>query len=168
MKSSLILVMSAVAFVGGGAGVGIAAAANGHPATAQGAQATTLSTRSTSYGKILVDGKGDTVYLWAKDKRGAKTSACNKSCRAVWPFVLVKGKPTAGPGVNKKLLGTIKVEGGEEATYNGWPLYTFASDARPGQLKGEGNTTFGGPWWIVAPSGKAITKKQSYETNPKY
>ncbi len=49
----------------------------------------TISLRSTEYGKILVNSKGYTVYLWAKDKRDK--SVCNSSCLAVWPFVLVKG-----------------------------------------------------------------------------
>jgi predicted lipoprotein with Yx(FWY)xxD motif len=164
MRRSLIVVISAVACVGG-TGVGIAAAAS-HPTTARAAQATTLSTRTTSYGKILVTGKGATVYLWVKDKRGAKTSACSKACQAVWPLVTVSGKATAGSGVNKSLLGTIKVEGKNEVTYNGWPLYTFKSDARPGQMKGEGNKTFGGAWWVVSPSGKAITSRP--ESTPIY
>jgi predicted lipoprotein with Yx(FWY)xxD motif len=165
MKRSLILVIPAVLFVGGGTGVGIAAAAS-HRTIAHAAQAATLSTRATSYGRILVNGKGDTVYLWAKDKRGAKTSACNKACQAVWPLVTVSGKASAGSGVNKSLLGTIKVEGKTEVTYNGWPLYTFKSDARPGQMKGEGNKTFGGAWWVVSPSGKAITSRP--ESTPIY
>ena len=77
----------------------------------------------------------------------------------MWPFVLVSGKPTAGLGVNAKLLGTITARGGNEVTYNGWPLYTFVSDVKPGVISGEGNKTFGGPWWLVSPSGSAITKK---------
>jgi predicted lipoprotein with Yx(FWY)xxD motif len=158
MKSSLILVTSAVALVGSGAGVGIAAAAS-HPTTARAAQAATLSTRMTSYGKILVNAKGSTVYLWVKDKKGSKKTACTKACQAVWPLLTVSGKATAGPGVNKKLLGTFKVEGKTEVTYNGWPLYTFKTDARPGQIKGEGNKTFGGAWWLVSPSGNAITHR---------
>jgi hypothetical protein len=26
-------------------------------------------------------------------------------------------------------------------------------------ISGEGNTSFGGPWWVVSAAGKAITKK---------
>ena len=121
------------------------------------AAAPTISLRSTAYGTILVNSKGYTLYLWVKDKRNKST--CSGACLAVWPFVLIPGKPTAGPGVNQKLLGTIKVKGGDEVTYNGWPLYTFASDTKPGAITGEGNTSFGGPWWVVSAAGKAITKK---------
>jgi predicted lipoprotein with Yx(FWY)xxD motif len=126
--------------------------------TARAATAPTLSLRSTAYGKILVNSEGFTLYLWAVDKRNK--SECSGPCLEVWPFVLVSGKPTAGPGVNASLLGTIKEKGGNEVTYNGHPLYTFASDAKPGVISGEGNPTFGGPWWVVSAAGDAITKKQ--------
>ena len=121
------------------------------------ATAPTVSLRSTAYGKILVDGKGFTLYLWVKDKRNKST--CSGACLDVWPFLIIHGKPTAGPGVEQKLLGTIKVKGGNEVAYNGWPLYTFASDTKPGVITGEGNTSFGGPWWVVSAAGQAITKK---------
>lgn len=139
-------------------GVACAAAAAASPHSASAKPAPTISVRSTSsYGKILVNSKGVTLYLWAKDKNDK--SACSGGCSSVWPFVLVSGKPTAGSGVNAKLLGTIKVKGGNELTYNKHPLYTFVSDVKPGIISGEGNTTFGGPWWLVSPAGNAITKK---------
>jgi predicted lipoprotein with Yx(FWY)xxD motif len=134
------------------------AAADAHTRqTAHAAAGATLSVHSSPYGKILVNSKGLTLYLFAKDKKDKST--CNSSCLAVWPFVIVKGKPTAGPGVNRKLLGTIKVKGGNEVTYNGWPLYTYVVDTKPGVITGEGSKSFGAPWWVVSPAGKAITKK---------
>jgi predicted lipoprotein with Yx(FWY)xxD motif len=136
--------------------VGTAAAfAAPHARTA--AATPTIAVHSSAYGKILVNGKGDTLYLWVKDKNDK--SSCNTACESVWPFVLVSGKPTAGPGLNAKLLGTIKVKGGNEVTYDKHPLYTFVSDVKPGVISGEGNTTFGGAWWVVSPSGSPITKK---------
>jgi predicted lipoprotein with Yx(FWY)xxD motif len=125
--------------------------------TARIAVAPTVSLRSTAYGKILVNSKGLTLYLWVKDTKDK--SACSGACLDVWPFVLVSGKPTAGPGVKASLLGTIKEKGGHEVTYNGHPLYTFTSDTKPGIISGEGNATFGGPWWVVSAAGNAITKK---------
>ena len=119
--------------------------------------AATVSLHSSPYGNVLVDSKGYTLYLWAKDTHDK--SACTGACLAVWPDVIVPGKPTAGPGVNQKLLGTIRVAAGNEVTYNGWPLYTFVSDTKPGVITGEGNTSFGAPWWLVSAAGNAITKK---------
>jgi predicted lipoprotein with Yx(FWY)xxD motif len=133
-------------------------AAGAHVAPkARTAAAPTISLRSTAYGKILVNSKGFTLYLWVKDTKDK--SACSGTCLDVWPFVLVSGKPTAGPGVKASLLGTIKEKGANEVTYNGHPLYTFTSDTKPGIISGEGNATFGGPWWVVSAAGNAITKK---------
>jgi predicted lipoprotein with Yx(FWY)xxD motif len=137
--------------------IGLAGVAGASAATYNSKAAPTISVRSTAYGKILVNSKGDTLYLWAKDKNDK--SACSGGCLAVWPFVLISGKPTAGSGVNAKLLGTIKVKGGNEVTYNKHPLYTYISDVKPGIISGEGNKSFGAPWWVVSTAGDAITKK---------
>jgi predicted lipoprotein with Yx(FWY)xxD motif len=137
--------------------IGLAGVAGASAATYNSKAAPTISVRSTAYGKILVNSKGDTLYLWAKDKNDK--SACSGGCLDVWPFVLISGTPTAGPGVNAKLLGTIKVKGGHEVTYNKHPLYTYVSDVKPGIISGEGNKSFGAPWWVVSTAGDAITKK---------
>ena len=137
--------------------IGLAGVAGASAATYNSKAAPTISVRSTAYGKILVNSKGDTLYLWAKDKNDK--SACSGGCLAVWPFVVISGKPTAGSGVNAKLLGTIKVKGGNEVTYNKHPLYTYISDVKPGIISGEGNKSFGAPWWVVSTAGDAITKK---------
>ena len=138
----------------------VAAAARPHSATAKALP--TIAVRSTSsYGKILVNGKGYTLYLWTKDK--PNKSACTGPCLGVWPFVIVSGTPSAGTGVNAKLLGTItvKVNGKteHEVTYNKHPLYTFISDVKPGIISGEGSKQFPPAWWLVSPAGQAITKK---------
>jgi len=143
-------------------GVGAVAGAGASPHRAKAKPAPTVSVRSTSsYGKILVNSKGFTLYLWTKDKNDK--SACSGGCLAVWPFVLVSGKPTAGPGVNAKLLGTItvKVKGKteHEVTYKKHPLYTFVSDVKAGIISGEGSKAFPPVWWLVSPAGNAITKK---------
>ena len=137
--------------------IGLAGVAGASAATYNSKAAPTISVRSTAYGKILVNSKGDTLYLWAKDKNDK--SACSGGCLAVWPFVLISGKPTAGSGMNAKLLGTIKVKGGNEVTYNKHPLYSYISDVKPGIISGEGNKSFGAPWWVVSTAGDAITKK---------
>jgi len=116
--------------------------------------------RTTKYGQILIDSKGDTLYLWAKDKRDK--TVCSDACENVWPLVLVTGKPTAGPGVSASMLGTIAVSDSSkqrEPTYGGHPLYRYTPDVKPGDIRGQGNTTFGAPWWLVSPAGHAITKK---------
>ena len=106
-------------------------------------------------GRILVDSKGITLYDFVKDK-GA-TSVCYGACAALWPPLLTKGKPVAGPGVRASLLGTTKRKDGRlEVTYNHHPLYYFVTDRKPGQTTGQGVNQFGGPWWVLSTAGKEI------------
>jgi predicted lipoprotein with Yx(FWY)xxD motif len=106
-------------------------------------------------GRILVDSKGITLYDFVKDK--GTTSVCYGACAALWPPLLTKSKPVAGPGVRASLLGTTKRKDGKlEVTYNGHPLYYFVTDRKPGQTTGQGVNQFGGPWWVLSPAGKEI------------
>jgi predicted lipoprotein with Yx(FWY)xxD motif len=102
------------------------------------------------FGSILVNGQGMTLYTLSSEAGGK--IACSGGCLAVWPPVLVPAGttvPTAAPGV----LGTLGVitrpDGTVQATLNGFPLYTFAHDAAPGDTNGEGIAAFGGTWHVV-------------------
>jgi predicted lipoprotein with Yx(FWY)xxD motif len=109
-------------------------------------------------GRILVDGKGITLYDFVKDK--GTTSVCYGACAALWPPLLSNGKPVAGPGVRASLLGTTKrTDGKLEVTYGGHPLYYFVTDQKRGQITGQGVNQFGGPWWVISPSGKEIHRR---------
>ena len=117
----------------------------------------TVSLRKTSLGLILVNSKGHTLYLFAKDRNGQ--SACNGSCARFWPPLLSQGKPTAGSGVRLSMLGTTRrSNGSRQVTYNKHPLYTYALDKRAGQTKGEGVSAFGARWYAVSARGKAVVR----------
>jgi predicted lipoprotein with Yx(FWY)xxD motif len=106
-------------------------------------------------GRIIVDGKGRTLYLFEKDKRGR--SACYGQCATYWPPLITHGKPVARPGVKRSLLGTTRrANGSQQVTYAGHPLYRFALDTKPGQTKGEGLNDFGAGWDVLSPAGKKI------------
>jgi len=109
-------------------------------------------------GQILVDGKGMTVYLFVADT--GTTSTCYTTCANIWPPVLTDGAPQAGTGTNKSLLGTTtRTDGKVEVTCAGHPLYYFIKDKKPGDTTGQGINGFGGLWWVVSPTGVAITTK---------
>jgi predicted lipoprotein with Yx(FWY)xxD motif len=101
----------------------------------------TLMKVKTSIGPVLADSKGFTLYWYSKDT--GMTSACTGGCATAWPPVI--GKPAAAMGVRLTgKLGTITRAGGMvQATYKGHPLYTYAGDTAPGQVKGNG---LGGVW----------------------
>jgi predicted lipoprotein with Yx(FWY)xxD motif len=123
----------------------------------------TIALRSTKLGPILVNAKGHTLYLFAKDKNGR--SACTGACAANWPALITKVKPTAGSGVKATLLGTtVRSDGRKQVTYNHHPLYTFSYDTRTGQTSGEGVDAFGAHWWTVSAKGIAVKAAQSATT----
>jgi predicted lipoprotein with Yx(FWY)xxD motif len=119
------------------------------------AQGTTVKVAKSHLGKIIVDGRGRTLYLFEKDRRGH--SACNGACAGYWPPLLTSSKPVAGTGVKKSLLGVIKRSNGKkQVTYAGHPLYRFVQDTRAGQTKGQDTHFFGGGWYVISPSGKKV------------
>jgi predicted lipoprotein with Yx(FWY)xxD motif len=122
-----------------------------------------VGTASGDLGTYLTAGNGRAVYLWEGDSSGV--SNCTSACATVWPPVLTTGEPQASGGVDASLLGTIsRSDGSLQVTYQGWPLYYFAHDTSSGQTTGEGSTGFGAAWWLVAPSGAAITTGASSST----
>ena len=128
-------------------------------ATTSAVSATTgvmVKTAKGSTGTYLVGPNGRALYLWDADSGGK--SACSGACAHAWPPLLTKGNPTAGAGVTASDLGTtMRSDGTEEVTYKGHPLYYFIADTSAGSTKGQGSDSFGAKWWLVAPSGTAIT-----------
>jgi predicted lipoprotein with Yx(FWY)xxD motif len=122
-----------------------------------GRAATKVAVANSSLGRIIVDGKGNTLYLFENDK--GRASTCYAGCASAWPPLTVTGKLTAGHGVAAGELGTTKRKDGSlEATYNGHPLYHYAGDAQRGETNGQGLDQFGAAWYVLAPSGKKIDR----------
>jgi predicted lipoprotein with Yx(FWY)xxD motif len=142
--------------VAGAAGHSTPARAAGSRTAGVSAAKKTVEARTTRLGKILVDSRGRTLYLFKKDPRGKST--CNGECAKFWPPLRVSGKPTAGSTVSTAKLGTImRSDGTRQVTYNGHPLYTFAQDTKAGQTNGEGLTAFGARWFVLSPNGTQIS-----------
>ena len=113
----------------------------------------TLAVADSDLGEIVVDADGFTAYAFFEDEQGGD-STCYDECEAAWPPITVDGEPAAGDGVDDSLLGTIERENGStQVTYDGWPLYRFASDAAPGDVNGQG---VGSVWYVIGPDGVPI------------
>ncbi|WP_247685619.1 hypothetical protein [Micromonospora sp. C31] len=55
-------------------------------------------------------------------------------------------------GVADDKVGTVtRQDGTRRLTLDGWPLYRYVGDGKPGQWKGQG---VGGTWFVVAPDGR--------------
>ena len=120
------------------------------PATEAPAEATVLAEEVGDAGTILVDAEsGLTLYYFEKDVKDSGESVCLEGCIAAWPALTVEAgeTPTGGPGVDAAKLGTITRDDGDtQVTYDGLPLYFFAQDEEPGDLKGVYQD------WIVVPA----------------
>lgn len=147
MKNLLIVgVTAVVVFVVVGAAIAAA-----KPST----RSATVTTARTGLGRIIVDGRGRSLYLFEKDRQGR--SACSGLCATYWPPLLTNGKSIAIAGAKPSLLGSIRrADGSRQVSYAGHALYFFSGDTKRGQTNGEGLQDFGAGWYVLTPSGKKI------------
>jgi len=104
----------------------------------------TLMKVKTSVGPVLANSKGFTLYWYAKDTR--MTSNCTGGCATAWPPLIGTPKAAMGVRLTGKLGAITRAGGLTQATYKGRPLYTYAGDTAPGQVKGNG---LGGVWHVL-------------------
>jgi predicted lipoprotein with Yx(FWY)xxD motif len=152
--ASVVLLTAAC---GGSYGSASSASSSG---TTTKSSAANVSTASTGAGKILVDAQGRTMYAFAADSKGK--SNCTGSCLTYWPPVHAGSKaPQAAAGVTATFGVLHRQDGTAQLTVDGYPMYTYIGDTKPGATTGQGKNLSGGLWWVVAPSGKWITKAGS-------
>jgi predicted lipoprotein with Yx(FWY)xxD motif len=116
--------------------------------------AATVGVGRTSLGRVIVDSKGRTLYLFEKDT--ARRSTCSGQCAHYWPPLLTHGAPVARAGVKQSLGSIARAGGSRQVTYAGHPLYRYVGDSKPGQTNGEGSQEFGAGWDALSPAGKKI------------
>lgn len=152
----------------GSSGASASSSSASSPSAASNAGASTasvtISAKSVSgLGTVLVNQKGQTLYMLTTEKGGKITCTASSGCLHAWPETDLPSGATAakaGSGVQSSLLGTVKGAAGQtEVTYNGWPLYTFIGDSSAGQAKGQGLTNFGGTWYVLNTAGNPVTAK---------
>jgi predicted lipoprotein with Yx(FWY)xxD motif len=125
------------------------------------APAKTLEVKpNAKIGDIVTDSKGWTLYRFDEDTASPSQSNCNGNCEKMWPPVPAKDAE-AGKGIAKQALGKVKrSDGSWQLTVGGWPVYRYAKDAKPGDLKGHG---MGGNWNALAPDGNKASPKNVKE-----
>jgi predicted lipoprotein with Yx(FWY)xxD motif len=132
-----------------------AAACGGTAYSAASSHGANVAVRHTKLGNVLVDGRGRTLYLFEKDKGPAST--CYGACASVWPPLTAAARPVAGRGVAAGKLRTVKRRDGKLGVdYAGHPLYLYAGDTKPGDVKGQDLDQFGAKWYVLAPSGRKV------------
>jgi predicted lipoprotein with Yx(FWY)xxD motif len=117
--------------------------------------APTLTVKSSSFGRVLFDGRGHVLYAFTRDAKGR--SACYGACAKAWPVYYAKGTLRVGTGLKRSLLGTTRRrDGRRQITYAGRPLYYYVGDTKAGQIRCQNVAEFGGTWLVVRPSGRLV------------
>jgi len=104
-----------------------------------------LSSNAT-FGKILTDSLGKTLYSFSVDANGS--SGCSGNCVVNWP-IFHKDSLRLASGLNQSDFGSItRSDGQKQTTYKGWPLYYFSGDANAGDVNGDKVI---GLWFVAKP-----------------
>ena len=89
-----------------------------------------------------------TLYIFLKDEVGK--SNCTGNCASAWPPLTVAAgaSPSRGASVSGRLGAITRDDGSRQITYNGWPLYYWINDAKPGDTTGQ---NVGNVWFVAHP-----------------
>ena len=110
-----------------------------------------VTLRDSQFGPVLFDGHNRALYLFTRDPR--RKTRCYGACAEAWPPFYAKGRPRAGRGVDRDLLGTIeRRDGRRQVTYKGQALYFYVDDPQ-GQVLCNDVLEFGGTWFAVDSKG---------------
>ncbi|MFJ1790203.1 hypothetical protein [Kitasatospora griseola] len=115
-------------------------------------QSTLMTEHNGTLGTLVTDGQGFTLYRFDQDTNNPSATHCTGDCATLWPPELTTGSGApALKGIDAKLVSTVtRPDGTHQITLNGWPLYRYAPDTKPGQTNGQG---VGGTWWATTPTG---------------
>lgn len=96
----------------------------------------------SSGSSYLTDSRGFTLYTYQKDTPGSGTSSCTGGCISAWPAFLVDNIMVES-GLDQTKFGTItRDDGTTQIQYDGWPLYFYKGDSKPGDVKGNNVANF--------------------------
>jgi predicted lipoprotein with Yx(FWY)xxD motif len=103
-------------------------------------------------GKAVVDQEGWILYRFDKDTANPPATNCVDKCAEVWPPAYTDDGEPELVGIDEEKVGVItRPDGTKQLTIDGWALYRYIGDKKPGQWKGQG---VGGTWFVIAPDGK--------------
>jgi predicted lipoprotein with Yx(FWY)xxD motif len=109
-------------------------------------QTAALKVERTTAGMVLAGSKGLTLYYYTEDKPGSGKSVCTGGCATAWPPLTAPVKAPAGAKMPGPIGMITRAGGAKQVTINGYPIYYYAEDMAPGQVKGNGE---GGTWHVI-------------------
>jgi predicted lipoprotein with Yx(FWY)xxD motif len=130
----------------------------------QGTALSLIAKKVSNLGSVVTDRDGMTLYRFDKDTSNPPASTCEGQCAQTWPPVTTTATQIHLEGVDQNLVGTIaRKDGSVQLTLGGWPLYRFAKDAAPGEVKGQGVNNV---WYATTPEGKKATGTATAPSQP--
>jgi predicted lipoprotein with Yx(FWY)xxD motif len=97
-----------------------------------------------TYGKILTDSTGRSLYIQARDVPNTGAVANLGEVGRFYPPFYAE-RVSGGSGINITEFGYLtRADGQRQTTFRGWPLYYYINDREPGDAKSQGanNITF--------------------------
>jgi len=82
---------------------------------------------------VLVNSANMTLYTFDKDEPGSGKSQCNGPCATLWPPAIASAD--AKPEGDLTII--TRGDGTKQWAYKGKPVYTYASDKKPGDKTGD-------------------------------
>lgn len=163
MKSKIALTLAAATFatlaLAGCSASTTSSASGSAPSSIPTSSAPTVAesdaaTATSSLGTIIVNGKGLTAYAFDTDVANSGTSICTDVCATTWPAITTTSATPTVTGITGTISTITGVNGTNQITVNGMPIYTFSKDAAPGDVKGQGVK---GTWHALTPAGEKVT-----------
>lgn len=108
-----------------------------------------ISSKS-ALGQFLTDANGMTLYYFKNDTKGSNRSVCVGQCSTLWPAFsslnIMVNAPLKQGDISSFIRGDNNTE---QIAYQGWPLYYYYLDKKPGDTFGHG---VGGVWSVISPN----------------
>lgn len=116
-----------------------------------GKKATLSAFLTPTAGLVVTDSQGYTLYRFERDFNNPPISNCFAACADRWPPAEPGDGIITTKGISRRLVNKIKRRDGKyQLTLNGWPLYRYSGDKKPGDATGQ---QLDGVWFAVGPSG---------------
>lgn len=118
-------------------------------------------------GLVLITTRDPSSYIAAADGTALYTLVdesgavlpCEAECLENWPPYTGEATVDEGTGLDAALVGTTETEGGQQVTYNDYPLYTFVGDQAPSDVTGQAAQGFGGVWYVIGEDGEPFVEE---------
>ena len=112
------------------------------------------SAKPSAYGTVLYDGRGYALDLFTRDGKGR--SKCYGALRPCLAALHRQGKPRAGAGTKRSLVGSVRRRDGRRQVTYARTAALLLRRRRRNQIRCQNVVEFGGTWLVVAPSGLAV------------